>query len=255
MCFLNNVISCLGVKVKGFCSHGATMTSWFLSSTMHKECVYIGLRKKCQPGFCKVLQSYNSCKKNCKYNYLSRITFLQINQELRFNTNSDQINRGPCFSTKYPEGFDLCYALPVHPDSSNKFLKTFQTKFWNGVQWRIIIDRITVMHCVPKGPDHWDDEGLQWLISLKQFIIHSLNYVHFCCYGLMKILLHVFFDLCSDMQDTISSYHLKTVLFHVLEDVHTDFWIPQNIFYCLRICLTRLLLFVMGGRCSKYFIP
>lgn len=114
------------------------------------------------------------------------------------------------------------------------------------------------MHCVPKGPEQGDDEGLQLLISfsvLEQFIIHSLNYVQFCCYGLMKILLHVYFDLCSDTQDTISSYHLKTVLFHVLEDVHTDFWIPQNIFYCLRICLTRLLLFVMGGRCSNYFIP
>lgn len=29
----------------------------------------------------------------------------------------------------------------------------------------------------------------------------------------------------------------------------------HKIFYCLRICLTRLLLFVMGGRCSNYFIP
>lgn len=100
--------------------------------SMHKECAYIGLRKECQPGFCKVLQSYSSCKKNCKYNYLSRITFLQINQELRFYTNSDQINRGPCFSTKYQEGYGFCYALPVHPDSSNKFLKTFQTV----LEWR-----------------------------------------------------------------------------------------------------------------------
>lgn len=159
------------------------------------------LKKGCQRGFCKLLQAYNSCKKNCKYSYLSRVTNVQINQKLRLNTNSVQINQGPCFSTKYPVGFDLCHALPVHPDSSKKFLKTFQTKLWNGVKLGTINDRTTVMHCVPKGPEQGDDVGLQWLISfsvLEQVIVHSFNYVKFCCYGLMKILLHVFFDLCSD---------------------------------------------------------
>lgn len=71
----------------------------------------------------------------------------------------------------------------------------------------------------------------------------------------MKILLHSEIDSCSDTKDTLSSYHLKTVLFHVLEDVHSDFWMPQNIFYCMRICLTRLLLYLIKGCCPNYFKP
>lgn len=30
--------------------------------------------------------------------------------------------------TKYPSGLDSFDAFPVHPDSSNKFVKIFQTK-------------------------------------------------------------------------------------------------------------------------------
>lgn len=37
--------------------------------------------------------------------------------------------------------------------------------------------------------------------------------------------------------------------------MHQDFGIPQNIFYCVRICLTRLLLFVTRGCCPNCFIP
>lgn len=37
--------------------------------------------------------------------------------------------------------------------------------------------------------------------------------------------------------------------------MHQEFGIPQNIFYCVRICLTRLLLFVTRGCCPNYFIP
>lgn len=71
----------------------------------------------------------------------------------------------------------------------------------------------------------------------------------------MKVLIHLVIDACAETYDTVSSYHLKTVLFHVLEDIHPDFWIPLNIFFCLRICLTRLLLFVTKGFCPSYFIP
>lgn len=114
------------------------------------------------------------------------------------------------------------------------------------------------MHCVAKGPEMGDDYGIQWLISfsvLEQHIVHSLNHVQFCCYGLMKILLHSKIDSCAETHDTLSSYHIKTTLFHVLEDIHPHFWIPQNIFYCLRVCITRLLLFVMKGYCPNYFKP
>nr|XP_034326957.1 uncharacterized protein LOC117689513 [Crassostrea gigas] len=218
----------------------------------HPDCAFVATRNGCQPGFCKLIQCYAKC------DYYSRIGYLELKKQMNFNINFDQTNRGPCFSTNYPEKFDRCYAIPVHPDSTNVFLKTFQTKFWNNVKSEIMSHNIPVMHCVPKGPEKGDGGGYQWLISfsvLEQKIVHSLNHVQFCCYGLMKILIHVVIDICAETHDTVSSYHLKTVLFHIIEDIHPEFWIPQNIFYCLRICLTRLLLFVMRGCCPSYFIP
>nr|XP_034326962.1 uncharacterized protein LOC109620908 isoform X2 [Crassostrea gigas] len=220
--------------------------------SFHPDCAFLAMRNDCQPGFCKLIQCHAKC------DYYSRTGFLQLRQQRNFNVNFDHRNRGPCFSTNYPDGFDRCYAISVHPDSSNVFLKTFQTKFWNDVKLDIMNHNITVMHCVPKGPEKGDEDGCQWLISfsvLEQKIVHSLNHVQFCCYGVMKILIHVIIDVCAETHDTVSSYHLKTVLFHVMEDIHPKFWIPQNIFYCLRICLTRLVLFVMRGYCPSYFIP
>nr|XP_034325530.1 uncharacterized protein LOC109617696 [Crassostrea gigas] len=220
--------------------------------SVHPECALIATRNGCQPGFCKLIQSSTNS------DYYSRIEFLIFRQNVAFNVNFDETNHGPCFSTNYPDGYDRCYALSVHPDYSNAFLKTFKTKFWNDIKIEILNDNITVMHCVPKGPVNGDEDGYQWLISfsvLEQKIVHSLNHVQFCCYGLMKILIHVVIDVSAETQDTISSYHLKTVMFHVLEDIHPAFWIIQNIFYCLRICLTRLLLFVAKGCSPSYFIP
>ena len=160
--------------------------------SFHPDCAFIATRNGCQPGFCKLI----SC--HAEWDYFSRIWFLYLRQQTNINVNFDLTNRGPSFSTNYPGGFDRCYALPLHPDSSNVFLKTFQTKFWNDVKSEIIKDNITVMHCVPKGPEKGDEDGHQWLISfsvLEQKIVHSLNHVQFCCYGLMKVLIHVVIDI------------------------------------------------------------
>lgn len=231
------------------------------NESKHPKCKYIAIiDKDCQPGFCKLLYKASGNPADVKWRYLSRVSFLKAQLRLSINSNSDIHVHGPCVSTAYgnENGFDQCNAFPIHTDFSNAFLKTFLTKFWNDVKTKVIKENITVMHCVPKCPEKGDNEGLQWLISftiLEQHIVRSLNHLQFCCYGLMKILLHTEIDSCSDTKDTLSSYHLKTVLFHVLEDVRSDFWVPQNIFYCIRICLTRLLLYVIKGCCPNYFNP
>lgn len=124
----NLVITCPEVKVKVFCFIGVTLTSWYPPSSeismesFHYKCAYKATRNGCQPGFCKLIR----CRAEC--DYFSRIEFLQMRQHIGFNVNFDQTNRGPCYSTNYPDGFDCCHALPVHPDSSNVFLKKNENK-------------------------------------------------------------------------------------------------------------------------------
>ncbi|XP_061173568.1 uncharacterized protein LOC133182737 [Saccostrea echinata] len=189
---------------------------------------------------------------------ISEIKILQDRLNYCINKNFDSRSHGPCISTNFPQGHDMCYGLPISPISSNRILRNFKTNFWNNVKEEILKqNKITVVHFVPKGPMK-DDKGIHWLKSfsiLEKHIVRSLNHVQFCCYGLLKIVIHHEIKLCIETYDTLCSYHLKTVLFHVLEDIHADFWIPSNIFRCFMICISRLLLYVKKGACPNYFIP
>jgi hypothetical protein len=220
------------------------------------KCVYIATDTDCQPGFCKLLPY---CSKNVDDSmWISRIDFLNERMKCSINSNDDVRSKGPCITTTYAVGFDMCYAFPIDPISSNEFLQRFPAKFWKNIKSEILKENATVMHVVPKGPPIGDTKGIQWLKSfavLEQRIVHSLIHVQFCCYGLLKILIYFEIDAYSETSDTLSSYHLKTVLFHVLEDIHPDFWIPGNILYCFWICLTRLVLYVKKGVCPSYFVP
>lgn len=223
------------------------------------EVIHVASDADCQPGFCQLIPysrryTINKVDDMC----FSRISFTKDKLKYRTNKNPDTRIHGPCIRSDSPIGFDMCYTLPIDPISSNEFLKEFQTKFWNNVKEEVLEKNITVMHVAPKSPPEGDTKGFQWLKSfavLEQRIVHSLNHVQFCCYGLLKILLHYSIDADQEINDTLCSYHLKTVLFHVLEDIHLDFWIPSNILYCFWICLTRLLLFVKKGMCPNYFLP
>lgn len=94
----------------------------------HGECNYVATRSGCQQGFCQILEIPNG-DKNVQYYFLSRGAFISSIQKQHFNENVDHTNRGPCLSTKYPDGFDRCIALPIHINSSDRFLKTFHTTF------------------------------------------------------------------------------------------------------------------------------
>ncbi|XP_061172891.1 uncharacterized protein LOC133182165 [Saccostrea echinata] len=238
------------------------VTEWE-ESNHSKNIEFIASDKGCKPGFYKLLPYYcanlktefgNVSDDDC----FSRIRFLEEVRKHGFNKNIDSTIHGPCIASFIPKEHDICSCLPIHSVSSNKFLKNFSTKFWNNLKSRLLKKSITVMHMVPKGPTEGDVKGIQWLKSfsvLEQQIVHSLNHVQFCCYGLLKIVIRDRINAHIEIHDTLCSYHLKTVLFHVLEDVHSDFWIPSNIFCCFWICFTRLLLFVRKGVCPNYFLP
>ncbi|XP_062601534.1 uncharacterized protein LOC134263231 [Saccostrea cucullata] len=235
-----------------------------VEDVINPQCEFIAIDSGCQPGFSKLLPLYSFVNRdatclNLDTLCLSRISFLQEKLKYILNKNCDSKSHGPCISTNFPKGYDICYGIPIDPDSSNKFLKNFTTNFWDTVKSDILKQKeIPIMHFVPKGPMEGDNSGIQWLKSfsvLEKYIVRSLNHVQFCCYGLLKIVIHFEIEECLETQDTLCSYHLKTVLFHVLEDIHVNFWIPSNIIWCFRICLIRLLLYVQKGVCPNYFIP
>lgn len=97
--------------------------------TLYTYFVFAFVQKKsgCQPGYCRLIQIDDG---NVSEHCFSRLLFyLQKVKRISINGNFDRTIRDSCFfKTKYPTGLDSFDALPVHPDSSNKFVKIFQTK-------------------------------------------------------------------------------------------------------------------------------
>ena len=121
-----------------------------------------------------------------------------------------------------------------------------------------MIKRCKELGClfVPKGHPFSDEQHLQWRISLslqERFLVTQFNSVQLKCYVLLKILKKERVDC--HMKDVLSSYHLKTCMFYMIENTPTDFWRPENLLNCCIGCLKTVLLCVEKGNLPNYFIP
>ena len=121
-----------------------------------------------------------------------------------------------------------------------------------------MIQRCKELGClfVPKGHPFSDEQYLQWRTSLsfqERFLVTQFNSVQLKCYVLLKILKKERVDC--HMKDVLSSYHLKTCMFYMIENTPTDFWRPENLLNCCFGCLKTVLLCVEKGNLPNYFIP
>ena len=121
-----------------------------------------------------------------------------------------------------------------------------------------MIQRCKELGClfVPKGHPFSDEQHLQWRISLslqERFLVTQFNSVQLKCYVLLKILKKERVDC--HMKDVLSSYHLKTCMFYMIENTPTNFWRPENLLNCCIGCLKTVLLCVERGNLPNYFIP
>ena len=109
---------------------------------------------------------------------------------------------------------------------------------------------------VPVGHPHSEDHEQQWRISLsrqEKLLVTQFNSVQFKCFILLKMIskkiIHKF------VADSLSSYHIKTCMFFLIENTPCEFWKPENLLVCISLCLRKLLEWVDAGYCPNYFIP
>lgn len=109
---------------------------------------------------------------------------------------------------------------------------------------------------VPVGHPHSDEQHLQWRISLsrqERFLVTQFNSVQLKCYILLKMIKKE--QIHSYVQDSLSSYHIKTCMMYMIENTPNDFWQPANLLSCTIACLKMISLRVETGICPNYFIP
>ena len=97
----------------------------------------------------------------------------------------------------------------------------------------------------------------EWRISLSQqerMLMFSLNITQYKCYVMLKMIKKdIIFPLIGC--ESVSSYHLKTCLFYVIENSPSEVWVLENLLTCVQSCLMYLLRCCIDGKCPNYFIP
>jgi hypothetical protein len=129
-------------------------------------------------------------------------------------------------------------------------------------QWPtdILINDIVNYGCifVPIGPKEIDNNELLWRISFsmaEKQLSHSMNYTQILCYALLKLCLKNIIDRNDQIKGLLCSYFMKTAVFWLSEEICTNTFKLQNLFYCYFLCLDKIIAWVNCCYCPNYFIP
>ncbi|XP_060074956.1 uncharacterized protein LOC132554658 [Ylistrum balloti] len=175
------------------------------------------------------------------------------------------ISNGPCQSFQNDSvhiNFDIAesFACHVWPEVAEEWKQRPKTHGWPD---SIITDKIIQggCHILPVGDKTSPDTFLQWRISFvtaERLLVHSFRHLQFKVYGLLKYFLKdVRKHLCSVgvNDDIVTSYFMKTLIFHVLETTPKTLWQDKNTLVCFLVCLRVLIDWLRSGYCPHYFIP
>ncbi|XP_060602813.1 uncharacterized protein LOC132755890 [Ruditapes philippinarum] len=109
---------------------------------------------------------------------------------------------------------------------------------------------------VPVSSNNSQYQDLEWRISTclaERCLMFSLNITQMRCYVLMKMIFRKFTEQTSMVK--LSSYVLKTVLFHCVKNSKSCEWTENKLFDCLKRCLSYLETCIRKQNCSHFFIP
>nr|XP_022305594.1 LOW QUALITY PROTEIN: uncharacterized protein LOC111112407 [Crassostrea virginica] len=189
--------------------------------------------------------------------YISSSLFRQQTQTHQF---PGSIVHGPCESGKLPGGieYDLawCFACDFWPLSVSYW--TNRCHSWPD---REDVSEIVQNGChfVPIGHPLGLHEQEEWRISFslaEHKLVHSMNHCQFLTYGLLKIFLkEVIDEQLEETNKLLCSYHMKTVIFWVIQQNAVPLWCPQNLLVGFWVCFKLLLKWVYEGACPNFFIP
>nr|XP_022304025.1 uncharacterized protein LOC111111371 [Crassostrea virginica] len=167
---------------------------------------------------------------------------------------------GPCVSGEFPGGieYDLvcCFACDFWPRSASSWINRCHS--WPD---REVVNEIVRNGChfVPIGHPFGLHEQEEWRISFslaEHKLVHSMNHCQFLTYGLLKIFVKEVIDKQSEETNKLlCSYHMKTLIFWVIQQNVVPLWCPQNPLGGFWVCFKLLLKWVYEGVCPNFFIP
>nr|XP_022304434.1 uncharacterized protein LOC111111637 [Crassostrea virginica] len=189
--------------------------------------------------------------------YISSSLFRQQAQSHAF---PGSIVHGPCESGALVRGleydFASCFASDFWPPPASSWIQRCHS--W---PCREVVDDIVRngCHLVPVGHPVGLHEHEEWRMSFSMAehkLVHTMNHCQFLTYGLLKIFLKEVIDTQSnETKKLLCSYHLKTLIFWVIQQNVVLLWCSQNLLAGFWVCFKLLIKWVYEGICPNFFIP
>ena len=114
-------------------------------------------------------------------------------------------------------------------------------------------------HLVPIGHPHSNTQLMEWRLSFsmaERTLVWSFNHVQMQCYAVLKIFLKEFIKVkCSNENNVLCSYFIKTFLFWKYESTDLNFWCINKFGECLSFLLIEFYECLAEGMLRHYFIP
>ncbi|XP_062611212.1 uncharacterized protein LOC134273061 [Saccostrea cucullata] len=166
---------------------------------------------------------------------------------------------GPCASrilAGLEFDFAFCFASDFWPPPAASWIDRCHS--WP--QPPVVCDIIrSGCHFVPIGHKLGNHEDHEWRISFsraEQILVYSMNHTQFLTYGLLKLILkEVINNGLGEEDKLLCSYHMKTVVFWVIQRNTVPHWRPQNLLLRFWECFKLILKWVYEGVCPNFFIP
>ena len=113
-------------------------------------------------------------------------------------------------------------------------------------------------HLVPVGHPHSEFKLIEWRISFslaERTLVWTFNHVQMQCYAVLKIVLKEFIKKkCSEQNQVLCSYFIKTFLFWKFETTALDFWNENNFRECINYLLAEFSDCIRKGVLRHYFL-
>lgn len=160
--------------------------------------------------------------------------------------------------TRYRLSRDLVLSMMCEtwPECASEWLTRERKHGWPSAE---LIDKCKSMGflVVPVGHPSSDEPYIQWRIAFSHqelLLVRDFNSVQMKCFVILKFIKKEYIQRFIK-EETLSSYHCKTCMFYCIENTPIELWVPENLAYCVLICLRQLCLWVSKDNCPNYFIP
>ena len=206
-----------------------------------------------------------SIKNSCVwYNgelFVSSALFV-LNSSKTGNISGPSTINNMTYSTDIGCDNDNVYAFqcPTWPVVANEWLLRKRRFSWPNIRCISYI-KSTGCQYVPVGEYNSPFKSLEWRLSFvlaERCLVLTFSHVQFKVYGVMKYIKKLISnkyrnDTTGD--DIVTSYHIKTIMFWIVENTPRYIWTNDNLIFCIGMCVLWLRSFLNNNLIPHYFIP